>query len=93
MTIRIKDNMSKSLKKIEQSLADVPEAAYDFWRNITPIRTGNARRKTRLNQNTIEARYPYAQALDSGASRQAPQGMSEPTTQYLDREYKKRIRK
>lgn len=93
MTIRITDNISKSLRKIQTSIDQVPEAAYAYWRSITPVRTGNARRKTRLNQNTIEANYPYAQVLDSGASRQAPKGMSEPTTQYLDREYRKRIRK
>ena len=93
MTIRIKDNMTKSLAKIVKDIEGVPEAAYAYWRKITPIRSGNARRNTRLAGNTIEARYPYAQALDQGASRQAPQGMSEPTTQYLDREYKKRVRK
>lgn len=93
MSIRITDNISKSLKRIEASIDGVPEEAYAFWRSVTPIRSGNARRKTRLKQNTIEANYPYAQALDSGASRQAPKGMSEPTTQYLDREYRKRIRK
>lgn len=93
MTVRIKDNMTKSLDKIAKDIEGVPEAAYAYWRSITPIRSGNARRSTRLAGNEIQARYAYAEALDQGASRQAPRGMSEPTTQYLDREYKKRVRK
>ena len=93
MPIRIKDKMSPSLKKIRQDIDGVPESAYAFWRRTTPIRSGRARRSTRLNNNTIEARYPYAEALDSGSSKQAPQGMSKPTTDFLDREYRKRIRK
>lgn len=93
MSIRVKDNMTASLDRIVKSIEGVPESAYAYWRSITPIRSGNARRRTRLAGNEIQARYAYAEALDSGTSKQAPRGMSEPTTQYLDREYKKRIRK
>jgi hypothetical protein len=93
MSIRVKDKMSPSLNRIAKSIQGVPEQAYAYWRSITPKRSGNARRQTRLQGNEIQARYDYASALDAGASKQAPQGMSEPTTQYLDREYKKRIRK
>lgn len=93
MTVRIKDNITPSLKKIAKSIEGVPEQAYAYWRRITPKLTGNARRRTRLQGNEIQARYPYAQRLDEGASKQAPRGMSEPTTEFLDREYKKRIRK
>jgi hypothetical protein len=93
MSIKVTDNITKSLARIQREIETVPEAAFAYWRSITPVRTGNARRKTVLKGNTIEARYAYATALDAGASRQAPQGMSEPTTQYLDKEYKKRVRK
>lgn len=93
MSVKIKDNMTPSLRKIENAIEGVPESAYAFWRRNTPIRSGNARRRTRLQGNTIEARYPYAQKLDEGASKQAPDGMSQPTTDFLDREYRKRIRK
>ena len=93
MTVRVKDNMSASLTKIVKSIEGVPEQAYAYWRSITPKRSGNARRQTRLQGNQIQARYAYAQRLDEGASKQAPRGMSEPTTDFLDREYRKRIRK
>lgn len=93
MTVTIQDKITRSLQKIEKSIDSVPEAAYDYWRSITPVRTGNARRRTVLRNNTIEARYAYAVPLDEGSSRQAPKGMSGPTTDYLDSEYKKRVRK
>ena len=93
MSVKIKDNITRSLARIQREIESVPEAAFAYWRSITPVRSGNARRRTVLKGNTIEARYPYAQRLDAGASRQAPDGMSEPTTQYLDKEYKKRVRK
>jgi hypothetical protein len=91
--MKIRDNISPSLVKIQKSIESMPQEAYAVWRSSTPIRSGNARRRTRLRGNTIEARYPYASALDSGTSRQAPKGMSEPTEQYLDQKYKNKIRK
>ena len=93
MSVRITDNITPSLKKIAKNIGPVPEDAFEFWRKITPKRTGNARRRTRFNNNTTEAQYAYAQNLDQGASRQAPQGMSEPTIQFLDKAYNKAIRK
>jgi hypothetical protein len=40
---------------------------------------GNARRKTVLKGNEIQANYPYAKRLEEGYSSQAPNGMTEPT--------------
>ena len=50
-----------------------------YFKRITPIDTGNARNKTTTKKQTIEANYGYAGALDEGKSRQAPDGMSNPT--------------
>lgn len=63
---------ARSVEKIKQEAAD-------YFHDITPIRSGNARRNTRLVGDTITANYPYAQRLDTGYSKQAPQGMSKPT--------------
>lgn len=58
----------------------------------TPIDTGAARRNTKLRKNVIEANYAYAAVLDKGrhmtnrgmrGSKQAMQGMTRPTIQYL----------
>jgi len=63
----------------------VIDAATDYFRDITPRRTGNARRRTRRQGDEIQAVYPYAQRLDEGYSRQAPQGMTEPTQREIPR--------
>jgi hypothetical protein len=55
-----------------------------FMRSITPIKSGNARRKTEANGNMIEASYPYAKRLDEGWSKQNQIGLIEPTIDHLE---------
>lgn len=93
MSVKITDNITPSIQQNIKRIQTVPEAAFEFWRNITPVRSGNARRRTKFSNDTIQAQYAYAQVLDQGASRQAPQGMSKPTMDFLDRTYEKAIRK
>lgn len=57
--------------------------AYKVFLKNTPIRTGNARRKTDLDENTIKADYAYATRLDEGWSKQSPDGMTKPTLDFL----------
>ena len=83
MSVIIKDNMTKSLKNIQKNLSVVPKEAYKEFVANTPIRSGNARRKTRLQGKTINAAYPYAKKLDEGFSKQSPDGMSKPTEDYI----------
>lgn len=78
-------------RKIQRRLAKLPAEAYDVFYDETPIRTGNARSKTRLRGNTIDANYPYAQRLDDGYSRQSPRGMVQPTLAYLRRRFRQII--
>ena len=80
---------SKDLKRKLNKLSDVKSTvmpkAFEYFRSITPIRTGRARKNTRLVQNEIQAQYGYAQPLDQGRSSQAPDGMSKPTSKQLDK--------
>jgi hypothetical protein len=71
----------------------LPAAAFEVFVENTPVQTGNARRRTRIQGNTIRANYPYAQPLDQGTSRQSPQGMIKPTLAWLRRAYPKQFRK
>lgn len=90
MGIRItKNRISRSTRGITARFAELPNDAYNFWKRITPVRTGNARRRTRLQGSKIRANYNYAVPLDDGWSKQAPKGMSEPTERYI----KQRIRR
>lgn len=57
----------------------VVKKTYDYFVSITPKRSGNARRSTKLENNTIDADYAYAERLDQGYSKQAPRGMSDPS--------------
>lgn len=97
MSVTLKVNtISASLKRIQRKLDKVPSEAYDVFKKNTPVRTGNARRNTRLKGDTIEANYQYAQVLDKGrhmtrrglrGSDQAPEGMTKPTRDFI----KKRV--
>lgn len=84
MRVILKTNkISPHLNRINKRLSKVPSEAHGFFVKTTPIRTGNARRRTRLQGQTIKADYPYAARLDDGYSRQAPEGMSDPTIDYI----------
>ncbi len=81
------------IKGLEDILKDVPEQAYDYFVAETPIRSGNARRNTRIRNTTIKADYAYADRLDNGWSSQSPDGMTEPTIDYIDRLITNNLRK
>jgi len=87
------NTMTASLLRIQQELQALPAQAFDTWFSNTPVRSGNARRRTRLQGQVIRADYPYAVPLDEGRSRQAPQGMSEPTERRIQRELRRIMRK
>ena len=89
------------LDKVLNTLNDrtISKEAYDFFHDVTPERSGNAKRNTKLQGNTINANYPYAVVLDKGrhmtnrgmrGSNQAPKGMTKPTIDHIrDYVYKK----
>ena len=77
--------MSSSLKRIQKKLSNVPKEAYKEFVSDTPIRSGNARRKTKLKGKTIVADYPYAKRLDEGYSKQSPDGMTKPTEAFIQK--------
>lgn len=79
-----------NLTKIPQQLID--EAGV-YFRDITPVRSGNARNNTYQGGNQIRADYPYAGRLDDGYSRQAPKGMVEPTIAFIDKRLKTLVEK
>lgn len=86
--------MTPSLARMEQQLKKLPRQAYDFWVDETPKKTGNAKRSTGfVNNKTIWANYPYAKRLNEGWSKQAPNGMVEPTTNFITRKLRQILRK
>lgn len=89
----VKNQVTPSLKRIHQALDKLPAEAYRVFKEETPIKTGNARRRTRLQGEEIKADYPYATELDDGKSRQAPDGMVKPTEEYITKRVKDIMRK
>lgn len=86
--------ITPNLKSIQQDLQKLPQEVYQEFVRVTPRRTGNARNRTRLaNNRKIQAQYPYATRLDRGWSRQAPQGMSKPTRQFMKQRVRQILRK
>lgn len=79
------------------NLAKIPDQLLketgDYFKSVTPIKTGNARRNTNRSGNVITADYVYANQLDNGSSQQAPNGMIEPTIVFIDRRLKQLVEK
>lgn len=89
MNVQVTNNIKPLLNKQKKQIAKLPDEAYKFFVKETPIRSGNARRNTRLRKNVINADYPYAQRLDEGYSKQSPQGMTQPTLDFVAERFNK----
>ena len=59
------------------------QEGFRVFKRETPIRKGNARRKTTLKNDEIRADYPYAGKLDDGYSKQSPLGMTKPAIEHV----------
>lgn len=95
---KTQDAITPSLARIQRELETLAPGAYKTWVDNTPVRSGNAKRKTRLRQTAvgkgeIDANYDYAVPLDQGRSRKSPQGMSRPTLAWLNKALRRIMRK
>lgn len=80
--------LKSKLKRWTSQVEQLPERALAKFIKNTPIDTGNARRNTVLqSKNTIKGDYPYSGKLEGGWSKQAPDGMVNPTTEWLEKEF------
>ena len=82
----------RQMAEAKKRMEDLPESAHEEFLRNTPVRSGNARRQTRLQDTKIIADYAYSQRLDEGYSRQSPKGMTEPTEQWIQREVDRRLK-
>lgn len=83
ITNRIQPNLNRKRSRIQR----IAKEGYKYFKKITPIDSGNARRKTDYEDTNfgsrITANYPYAVRLDNGYSKQAKEGMSKPTVKFM----------
>lgn len=79
--------IGKRLDQLNKLFTDetLAKEGHRYFRGITPIRSGNARRNTIRNNNEVQANYPYARRLDEGYSRQARDGMTQPTIEHMQK--------
>ena len=83
-TKKVQSQIARDITKVKGRLKNLPELALDKFQELTPIDSGNARRKTTLKNNkTIVADYPYAGRLNKGSSKQAREGMVKPFLKWL----------
>ena len=86
----------KQLKNVNKNVDSIGYSAYKYFKSITPIDKGNARRNTvfrdKTHQKEIIADYPYSERLNTGYSDQAPQGMVKPTLKYIKQLFDRIIR-
>lgn len=86
--------LNAKLNNLEELKEQIMPKAYKYFKSITPKRSGNARFQTKLNnQYEIETTYPYAERLDNGWSKQAPNGMTKPTEKEIARLVQQYVRK
>lgn len=81
--------ISGRLRDLEGKIDKLIDDAAEVFHEVTPIRTGNAKSKTKRERNRIQANYDYATKLNEGYSKQAPKGMTEPTIKFIQDEVRK----
>jgi len=98
MSIKISQKDIKDLQKdINDAIEDSMKDTYKFYRKETPVRSGNARNKTKYRETSrsynIESKYDYAGPLDAGRSKQAPNGFTKPSFDFLKDKITKSFKK
>jgi len=84
---------NKQMNQARHALDGLPEFAEKTMQSNTPIKSGNARRNTNLQGNTVTANYAYAQRLeDNWSSQTQGQGIIAPTEREIQKEVDRRIK-
>lgn len=76
-------NLNRHLARMRALEKSLPKDGHKYFQSITPIDTGNARNKTKQSSKSILGNYDYVNKLNEGYSRQAPNGMTDPTIEFI----------
>ena len=98
MSLKVnRKDMVKLQNKINKAIDISTEETYDFYKQKTPVKGGNARRNTKYKETSTKAvitgDYAYAGRLDAGYSKQAPKGMNKPSLKELEKIIAKQFRR
>jgi hypothetical protein len=88
---------SKVFQKRMKKLSGLPtyllKDALKITKENTPVKSGYARSHTIIQGDKILSNYGYAGKLDSGTSKQAPNGFTQPTIEQLNKDTTTFVRK
>ena len=73
----------KRMSKLEKVDTQAFNKTFPEYKKNTPIKSGNARRKTFKSGLKFKSNYPYAGRLDEGWSKQAPKGFTSPSIDFF----------
>ena len=85
MLRRLTNNIDTHNRRKIKELELVPRRAYEHFKSTTPKRSGNARRNTNFDNDSIRGDYDYVNRLNNGYSKKAPKGMTNPTIAFIRR--------
>ena len=82
---------------VDQMVRQVSTDLFNTIKQITPVRSGRAKRGWRLRKERkysyeVSNRVPYIDRLDEGYSKQAPRGMTRPATREVLNRARRRYR-
>lgn len=80
-------DLRKLQKDVDNAISDSMQDTFKYYKQETPKKGGNARNKTKFNQNRnrIQSNYDYAGRLDTGWSKQSPKGFTKPSLNFLEK--------
>lgn len=81
MSGEINRRLMEILQRLEPDV--MAKEAHTYLKDITPFRTGYAKRNTKHYGDRVYAQYKYAGRLDQGASDQAEDGLIQPTFDHM----------
>lgn len=92
MKIAVTFDRASLEKDLGKFVAKLAQETFQTARQVTPVRTGNARSKwtktTSKDNFVVQNKVPYIERLEAGASRQAPRGIIGPTLTQIKGKYK-----
>ena len=88
-----KKGFTSLFDEISNIISEMGEDFYNEVKNNTPVDTGLAKNSWKKSKNKnstiINNKQPYISELDSGSSRQAPDGMTGPAIKTIQKNFNK----
>ena len=88
LDVTFTNQITPYLQSVQAKLNKLPAEAEKVFVKNTPVRSGNARRNTKLQGKTIKADYAYAQRLEDNWSTQTKgKGIIAPTEDFIQQRF------